>query len=179
MTLRDRQFDSFHALATGTLRLDPETASAFATHLANACAGLHVIGQLCTAPNALQSATLANMLERWFRLLPEFAAAKQILERKPGPAQPAPNLDAASALFLHARVLEVSLSRRALPEHQALQVAKLVSEAASAFFALEQKCRAPDRHTQKLLGSTLRTALGQPLSQVQEAAGIYLGSGHE
>ena len=179
MTLRDQQFESFHALATGTLRLDPETASAFATHLANACAGLHVICQLCTAPNALQSATLASMLERWFRLLAEFAAAKQILERKPGPTQPAPNLDDASALLLHARILEVCLSQRALPEQQALRVAKFVCEAASAFFAREQKCRAPDRHTQKLLSSTLRTALGQPLSQVQEAAGIYLGTGHE
>ena len=174
MTLRDQQFDSFHALATGTLRLAPEIADVFATHVANACAGLHVIGQLCTAPNALQSPTLASMLERWFRLLPEFAAAKQILDSKPGPAQAAPKLDAASALLLHARVLEISLSQRQLPEAQALRVADLVRDAASAFFALEQKCRAPDRHTQKLLGATLRTALGPALANAQEAADIFL-----
>lgn len=176
MTLRDKQFDSFHALASGTLRLAPETAGVFATHVADACAGLPVIGQLCTAPNALQSATLAAMLERWFRLLPEFAAAKQMLDSKPGPSQSAPSLDAASALFLHARVLEIGLSQRQLPEVQALRVADLVRDAASAFFALEQKCRAPDRHTQKLLGATLRTALGQALTRAEEAAGIFLGS---
>jgi hypothetical protein len=176
MALRDKQLDSFHALATGTFRLDPETASTFATHVANACEGLHVIGQLCTAPNALQSATLAIMLERWFHLLPEFDAARQILDRKAGPSQPAPNLDAASALLLHARILEVCLSQRGLPEDQALQVANLIRDAASAFFALEQKCRAPERHTQKLLGATLRTALGQPLSLAQEAAYIFLDS---
>lgn len=44
MTLRDKQLSSFHTLATGTLRLDAETARAFSTHLANACEGLHVIG---------------------------------------------------------------------------------------------------------------------------------------
>jgi hypothetical protein len=176
MTLRDKLLTSFHALATGTLRLDPESAGAFSTHLANACEGLHVIGQLCTAPNALQSATLAIMLERWFHLLPEFDAARQILERKAGQSQAVPNIDAASALLLHARILEVGLSQRGLPETQALQVANLVRDAASAFFALEQKCRAPDRHTQKLLSATLRTALGQPLSQAREAARIFLDS---
>src|SRR5574343_65569 len=173
MTLRDKQLTSFHALATGTLRLPPDAADTFATHLANACEGLHVIGQLCTAPNALQSATLANMLERWFRLLPEFVAAGKILERKSGPSQPAPKLDAASAMFLRARILEVCLSQRALSEAQALQVANLVGEAAGAFFALEQKCRAPERHTQKLLCATLRTALGEPLTQAQAAARIF------
>lgn len=176
MTLRDKQLNSFHALATGTLRFDPETANAFSTHLANGCEGLHVIGQLCTAPNALQSPTLAIMLERWFRLLPEFETARQILERRPGPLQPAPNLDAATALLLHARILEVCLSQRALPEDRALLVTTCVRDAASAFFALEQKCRAPDRHTQKLLGATLRTAMGQPLSLAQEAARIFLYS---
>lgn len=176
MTLRDKQLASFHALATGTLRPDPETAGAFSTHIANACEGLHVIGQLCTAPYALQPTTLAIMLERWFRLLPEFDAARQTLERKAGPSQPAPNLDAASALLLHARILEISLAQRGLPEVQARQVANLVRDAASAFFALEQKCRAPDRHTQKLLGATLRTALGPPLSQAREAARIFLDS---
>ncbi|MDP3540087.1 MAG: hypothetical protein Q8S26_15440 [Azonexus sp.] len=174
MALRDKQLDSFHALATGTLRLDPETAVAFSNHVANACEGLHVIGQLCTAPNALQSATLAIMLERWFCPFPEFEAARQILERKAGPSQPAPNLDAATALLLHARILEVCLSQRALPENHALQVANLVRDAASAFFALEQKCRAPERHTQKLLGATLRTALGKPLLLAHEAARIFL-----
>ncbi|UCV19807.1 hypothetical protein [Ferribacterium limneticum] len=176
MTLRAKLLASFHALATGTLRLDPASADAFSNHVANACEGLHVIGQLCTAPNALQSATLAIMLERWFRLLPEFEAARQILERKAGPSQVAPNLDAASALLLHSRILEVSLSQRALPETRAMRVADLVRDAASAFFALEQKCRAPDRHTQKLLAATLRAALGQPLSQAREAACIFLNS---
>lgn len=176
MTLRDKSLASFNALATGSLRLNAETAAAFSAHVANACEGLHVIAQLCTAPNALKSETLAIMLERWFRLLPEFESARQVLARKPGPLQAAPNLDAASALLLHARVLEIGLSQRGLPPERAQQVAKLVGEAASAFFALEQKCRAPDRHTQKLLGATLRTALGQPLTQAQEAARIFLGT---
>ncbi|UCV23851.1 hypothetical protein [Ferribacterium limneticum] len=62
MTLRDKLLASFHALATGTLRLDPESAGAFSTHVANASEGLHVIGQLCTAP-ALQSASLCLCVE--------------------------------------------------------------------------------------------------------------------
>ena len=119
------------------------------------------------------------MLERWFRLLPEFEPARQILERKAGPAQAVPSLDAVSTLLLHARVLEVCLSQRCLSEDQALQVAGLVREAASAFFALEQKSRAPERHTQKLLCATLRTALGMPLTQASEAARIYLGTDKE
>lgn len=116
------------------------------------------------------------MLERWFRLLPEFNAAKQILERKIGPSQPAPDLDAASALLLHARIFEVSLTQRALPEHQALLVANLIRDAAGDFFALEQKCRAPDRRTQKVLCATLRNALGEPLKLAQEGALVFLGS---
>lgn len=116
MTLRDTLLASFHAVGTGTLRLDPESAAAFASHVAAANDGIHVIGQLCTAPNALRSET------------------------------------------------------------QALAVAHHVREAAAAFFALEQKCWAPDRHTQRTLSSVLRAALGQPLDHATEAARAFLGA---
>lgn len=174
MTLHDKLRASFLAVATGTLRLDAESAAAFALQIANACEGLHVFAQLCTAPNALKSETLAAMLERCFRLLPEFEAARLTLERKAGPLQPVPSPDAASALLLHARVLEIGLSQRVLSPEDALQLANLLGEAAGAFFALEQKCRAPDRHTQKLLCATLRSALGQPLTLLRQASDIYL-----
>lgn len=174
--LRDRLLASFHAVGTGTLRLDAESAAAFASHIANANEGTHVVGQLCVGPHALESGTLALMLERWFRLLPEYDAPQRILERKAAQAPAAPELDAAHAVLLHARVLEVCLSQRKLSESQALAVAHHVREAAAAFFALEQKCRAPDRHTQRVLCATLRGTLGKPLEHAREAAAIFLGT---
>jgi hypothetical protein len=176
MTLREKLLASFHAVGTGTLRLDPESAAAFASHVANANEGIYVVGQLCVGPNALKSETLALMLERWFRLLPEYSSPKRVLESKAGPAQIAPELSAASSLLLHARVLEVCVSQRNLSESQALAVATHVREAAAGFFALEQKCRAPDRHTQRALCATLRAALGRPLEHARGAATVFIGT---
>jgi hypothetical protein len=69
--MRDRIFAKFHQVATGTLRVSGEVADEFASHVANANEGLHVVSQLCTGANALQSNTIALMLERWFKLVPE------------------------------------------------------------------------------------------------------------
>lgn len=176
MSLGEQIFTAFHAVATGTLRLDPDSAQVFATHVAKANEGIHVVGQLCTGPNALKSETLALMLERWLRLLPEYAPVKRILDGRPGAAQSIPALDAGSALLLHARVFEVCVSQRGLSESRSLQVANHVREAAAGFFALEQKCRAPTRHTQRLLCATLRAALGVPLQNAMEAGHVYLGA---
>lgn len=176
MTLRERLLTSFHSAAVGTLRMGEVPAAVFAEHIANANASLHVVGQLCTGPNALKSETLAVMLERWFRTLDEYGQPKQVLDARPGRSDAAADLDAASALLLHTRVFEVCTSQKRLTEPQALEVANCVRQAAPAFFALEQKCRAPDRHTQRVLCATLRAALGKPLGYAEEAAGIYLGT---
>ena len=111
MTLREKLLASFHAVGTGTLRLDPHSAAAFALHIAAANEGIHVAGQLCTAPNAFKSETLALTLERWFRLLPEYDSPKRVLESNLGQARVAPELSAASSFLLHARVLEVHGAR--------------------------------------------------------------------
>jgi hypothetical protein len=174
MNLRVNLLASFRSVATGTLRLDAEAADAFSEHITAANDGIHVIGQLCTGPNALDSATLALMLDRWFRLLSEYASPRLELERKVGTAQTAPELSPESGLLLHARVLEVCISQRGLSEPQAMHVATHVRASAPAFFALEQKCRAPDRHSQRLLCATLRAALGKPLDHAEEAASVYL-----
>lgn len=176
MPLREKLLASFHAVGTGTLRLDTESAAAFASHIANANEGIHVVGQLCVGPNALKSETLALMLERWFRLLPEYRSPKRVLESKAVQAQAVPELSAATSLLLHARVLEVCVSQRGLSEAKSLGVATHVREAAAGFFALEQKCRAPDRHTQRVLCATLRAALGRPLEHACEAAHVYLSA---
>ena len=176
MTRREKLLASFHAVAVGTLRLGELPAVAFAEHIASANESLHVVGQLCTGPNALQSETLAVMLDRWFRTLGEYEQPKRLLDAKPGKSEPVPELDAASSVLLHSRVFEVCVSQRRLAESQALEVANHFRQAAAAFFALEQRCRAPDRHTQRVLCATLRAVLGQPLEFAREAAGIYLGS---
>lgn len=176
MTPREKLITAFQSVATGTLRLDPESAATFATHIANANQAIHVIGQLCTSPNALSSDTLAAMLDRWFRLLPEYEMPRLVLARKPEQGLSAPDLDAATSLMLHTRVMEVCISQRKYSESLALQVATHIRKAAPGFFALEQKCRAPDRHTQRVLLATLRGALSLPFQHASEAASLYLGA---
>ena len=175
MPLRESLFTQFHAVATATLKLKPDDATAFASHIVNANDAIHVIGQLCTGPNALQSKTLAAMLERWFGLLPEYEFPSKALGQKPGQAAAPPGVLEANALMLHGRVFEVCISERGLSESAALQVAQHVRRAAPAFFALEQRCRAPVKHTQRVLCGTLRAALGGPYQHAREAAGVYLG----
>lgn len=176
MALRDRIFAKFHQIATGTLRVSADVADEFASHIANAHEGLHVVSQLCTGANALQSSTLALMLERWFRLVPEYEMPARLLTKRPGQAANVPAITGASALMLHSRVLEVCVSQRGLPESQALQVAHHVSQAAGAFFALAQHSMASEKHTQKALCSILRASLGLPLQHLKEAASVYLPS---
>ena len=176
MPLRDRIFAKFHQVATGTLRLPPEVADEFASHIANANEGLHVVFQLCTGANALQSGTLAPMLERLFGLVPEYEMPALLLAQKPGQVAEVSAISGAAALMLHSRVFEVCISERGLPESQALQVAQHVRQAASAFFALAQRCMAPETHTQKVLCSILRASLSLPLQHLQEAARVYLQS---
>lgn len=168
----DKVFAKFHAVATGTLRLAPEVADEFASHVARADEGIFVVWQLCAGPNALQSATLAIMLERWLRLLPEYEMPARVLAERPGTAAPVKEINAATALMLHARVLEVGVSQLQLAESQALQLATHVQKAASAFIALEQLCCAVDRHPQKKLLGALRAALGEPLEHALEAAAV-------
>ena len=177
MTHREKLFAKFYQVATGILRLDSESAEAFATHVANANEAIHVVSSLCTGANALKSETLAVMLERWFRVLPEYDIPRRLLNSRPGLAAPVVQVESANALMLHSRVFEVCVTQRKLPESQSLQVANHIREAVSAFFALEQRCRAPERHTQKVLCATLRTALGHPLSHAREGALVFLGAG--
>lgn len=177
MALREQLLACFHAVGTGTLRLDPESAAAFASHIAAANAGIHVVGQLCVGPNALKSETLALALERWFRLLPEYDSPQRVLASRAGTALAPPELGAATAVLLHARVFEVCVSQRHLTEPQALAVANHLRAAAAGFFALEQKCRAPERHSQRTLCATLRGALGAPLEHAREAAAVFLADG--
>lgn len=176
MTLHTQALSCFKAVATGTLRLDPEVAAAFAQHVADANEGIFIIGQLCTGPNALASKTMSIMLERWFRAIPGYLYPRLVLEGKRGAAQVVPELGAVTDLLLHGRVLELCISQRGLSESQALQVADLLRRAAPAFFALQQKCMAPERHTQRVLCATLRTVVGQPLQDALAAADIFLGS---
>ncbi len=176
MSRQDRIHAQFHRVATGTLRLPDGVAHEFASGVATANAGIHVTGQLCTGPGTLQTATLAAMLERWFRLLPAYDRPAQVLQGLPGKAATLPLLEEAAAHALQARVQEVCLQGPGLSEADALRVAQLVRESAHAFFALEQRCRAPERHTQAQLCATLRAALGQPLQHMREAAALYLAA---
>lgn len=172
MPRADQVFARFHAVATGTLRLPPEVADEFASHVARADEGIHVVGQLCATPNALQSSTLGIMLERWLRLLPEYEMPARVLAERSGAAAPVTEIGTATALLLHARVFEVGVSQLRLAESQALQFATHVQKAASAFYLLEQLCRAVDRHPQKKLLGALRAALGEPLAHASEAAAV-------
>jgi len=176
MPLRERIFAKFYQIASGTLRLGPNDCEDFASGVANAHAGLHVVRELCTAANGLQSATLHAMFGRWFSLLPEYDIPRRILEAKPGAIAAFPEIDRPMALLCHSRVFEVCMSERKLAESQALQVAKHVTAAVSGFFALEQACMFPEEHTQRRLCSVLRAALGQPLAQAQAAAKVYLST---
>jgi hypothetical protein len=174
MTLRDRLFAAFHAVATGTRRLDAGAADSLASHVAHANEGIHVVGSLCTSASALQANTLAVMLERWFRLLPEYEGPRQVLLERPGKAATVAQIDPATAAALQARVLSVCVEERGLPEPQAAEVANHVRDAASAFWALEQCCRAPERRTQRALCGALRAALGEPLTHAEAAARLFL-----
>ena len=176
MALRDRLFECFHRVGTGTLRLSPEVADEFASHIANAHDGIYVVPELCTAPNALQSTTVAAMLERWFRLLPEYTMPRSVLEQRPGKAEAFANLSSASTLLLQTRVLEVCVSARMLSEARAMAVATHFGRAAGAFFAFEQACRMPERSSQKRLCGLLRACCGEPLEHGHAAGEIYLGS---
>jgi hypothetical protein len=176
MTLHAQAVTSFKAVATGTLRLDPEAAAAFAGHVADANEGIFIIGQLCTGPNALASETMSIMLERWFRAIPGYLYPRLVLEGKPGAAQAVPEQSAVTDLLLHGRVLELCISQRGLSEAQGLRVADLLRRAVPAFFMMQQKCMAPDRQTQRVLCATLRAVVGQPLQDALAAADIYLGN---
>jgi hypothetical protein len=100
MSLRARLFIKFHQVATGTLRVSAEVADEFASHIANAHEGIHVVSQLCTGANALQSNTLAPMLERWFRLVPEYDMPARLLAQKPGQPSNVTAISEAGALML-------------------------------------------------------------------------------
>jgi hypothetical protein len=174
MPLRERVFARFHQVATGTLRVSTETADEFASHIAAAHDAIHVFGQLCFGANALQSNTLGVMLERWFRLVPEYEMPARLLANKPGPSATVTPIRESTAMMLHSRVFEICVSQCRLPESQALQVAEHFRQSASAFVALEQKCMAPEKHAQRVLCGTLRAALGLPLQHLHEAASVYL-----
>lgn len=174
MPLREHVFARFRPVATGPLRLDAEAADAFASHVANANEGIHVISQLCMGANALQSGTLDIMLERWFRLLPEYQAPARCLQAKPGPKMALPALESARALLLHSRVFEVGVSQRGLSESLALAVAHHVREASAPFWILAQHSASTQRRSQRDLCALLRAVLDRPLHQALEAARIYL-----
>lgn len=174
MSLREHVFTRFRPVAAGHLRLDPEAADAFASHLANANGGIHVITQLCMGANALQSATLDVMLDRWFRLLPEYQPVVRCLLAKPGPMMDLPELEASRSLLLHSRVFEVAVSQRKLSESLALAVAHHVREASAPFWILAQHSASTERRSQRDLCALLRAALDRPLGHAIEAAKIYL-----
>ena len=177
MPLREHVFARFRPVATGALCLDPDSADAFASHLANANEGIHVTTQLCLGANALKSETLNVMLERWFRLLPEYESPRNALRGQPGPLASLPELDQASALLLHTRVFEVCVSQRGLSESNALAVAAHLKAAAVAFWVLAQHSASTERKSQRDLCALLRAVLDQPLSHALEAANIYLAEG--
>lgn len=177
MPLRDHVFARFRPLASGQLRLDAEAADAFASHLANANEGIHVISQLCMGANALQSTTIDVMLERWFRLLPEYQGPVRCLQAKPGPVADLPALESSRALLLHSRVFEVCVSERHLSESQALAIAGHIREASAPFWIFAQHSSSTERRSQKDLCALLRAVLGLPLSHALEAAQIYLHAG--
>lgn len=174
MTLRDHVFARYRPVATGQLRLDDEAADAFASHLANANEGIHVVSQLCMGANALQSKTLDAMLERWFRLLPEYESPARSLLGKAGPKTVLPALEASRALLLHSRVFEVCVSERRLPESAALAVASHLRDAAAPFWIFAQHSASTERRSQRDLCALLRAVLDQPLTHARAAAKIYL-----
>lgn len=174
MPLREHVFARFRPVATGQLRLDAEAADAFASHLANANEGIHVISQLCMGANALQSKTLDVMFERWFRLLPEYEAPARCLRAKPGPVADLPVLEPSKALLLHSRVFEVCISERKLTESGALAVANHIREASAPFWIFAQHSASTERRSQRDLCALLRAVLGLPLAHALEAAQIYL-----
>jgi hypothetical protein len=177
MPLREHVFARFRPVATGALRLDPESADAFASHLANANEGIHVVSQLCTGPNALKSETLDAILERWFRLLPEYDSPRRALAAKPGPETSLPALEASRAVLLHSRVLEVCLSQRRCTESDALAIATHLGRAAAPFWILAQHSASTERRSQRDLCALLRAVLSQPLQHALEAAHLYLAFG--
>ncbi len=174
MPLRDHVFARFRPVAIGQLRLDPEAADAFASHIANANEGIHVISQLCMGANALQSKTLNVMLERWFRLLPEYESPARCLQAKPGAKTELPTLESSRALLLHSRVFEVCISERSLSESLALAVAHHIREASAPFWIFAQHSASTERRSQKDLCALLRAVLDQPLRHANEAAQIFL-----
>jgi hypothetical protein len=174
MTLREHVFARFRPVATGQLRLDPESADSFASHIANANAGIHVITQLCIGANGLKSETLNLMLERWFRLLPEYDAPARALLAKPGPATALPALESSRALLLHSRVLEVCFSQRQFSESRAFEIANHVREASAPFWIFAQHSASTERMSQRDLCALLRAVLDRPLRHALEAAHIYL-----
>jgi hypothetical protein len=176
MPLRDHVFARFRPVATGLLRLDQEAADAFASHIANANEAIHVIAQLCMGANALQSKTIDVMLERWFRLLPEYESPARCVRSKAGAKATLPSLEASRALMIHSRVFEVCVSERKLTESHALAVAYHVREAAAPFWILAQHSAGSGRHSQRDLCALLRAVLDQPLSHAREAAQIYLAT---
>ena len=176
MTLRERAFARFRPVATGVLRLDPESADAFASHLANANEGIHVVSQICMGPNALKSETLDLMLERWFRLLPEYKPPRNALRARPGPSMSLPALEADRALLVHARLLEVSLSQRNLNQSDALTVAEGFTKAAGPMWVFAQHSASTERRSQRDLCALLRAALEAPLDEANRAAAVYLNN---
>jgi hypothetical protein len=177
MPLREHVFARFHPVATGALRLDPESADAFASHIANANQGIHVVSQLCTGPNALKSETLDVMLERWFRLLPEYESPRRVLALKPGPEATLPALEHSLAVLLHSRVLDVCVTQRRRTESDALAIATHVKEPAAPFWILAQHSASTERRSQRDLCALLRAVLGRPLQHGLEAAHLYLALG--
>jgi hypothetical protein len=177
MPLREHIFARFHPVATGVLRLDPESADAFASHLANANEGIHVVSQLCMGPNALKSETLDVMLERWFRLLPEYEPPRHALAAKPGPEANLPALESSLAGLLHSRILEVCVSQRRCTESDALAIATHFREAAAPFWIFAQHSASTERRSQRDLCALLRAVLGRPLQHALEAAHLYLALG--
>lgn len=179
MSLRAPLIVAYRAVATGPLRLAADEAQAFATGLADAHAGLHVIGMLCNAPNGLASEMVATMLERWFRLLPAYDGPARVLRGRRIAGAPYPSISGFAGLMLDARVFEVCLTQRGLSVPQAREVAARVRRAAGAFVALEQRCAVRQDASPQVLCATLKCALGEPLRNAQRAAGVFLAGAEQ
>lgn len=179
MPLRAPLIDAYRAVATGPLRLAADEAQAFAAGLADAHAGLHVIGMLCNAPNGLASEMVSAMLERWFRLLPAYDGPARVLRGRRIVGAPYLPVSGFTGLMLDARVFEVCLTQRGLPVPQAREVAARVRRAAGAFVALEQRVAMGQDASVHLLCATLRCALGEPLRNAQRAAGVFLAGAEQ
>lgn len=179
MPLRAPLFDAFRAVAAGPLRLASGAADAFAADLADAHAGLHVIGMLCSAPNGLASDMVATMLERWFRGLPSYDGPARLLRSRRATGAVHPPLSGLTGLMLDARVFEVCVSERHLSVVQAREVAMRVRRAAAAFLALELRCAAREVPPPPLLCGTLKAALGEPLRHARRAADLFLAGAEQ